>query len=116
MAHVAPFRALRYDPDRVDLTQVATQPYDKITPEMQKRYYDTSPHNLVRIILGKPQPTDHLEENIYTRAAAYFQEWRRQGVFLQDTQQSLYQYIQRFQPPGGGAEMERPGFIGLGKI
>jgi uncharacterized protein (DUF1015 family) len=116
MAYIAPFRALRYDPTRVDLAQVVTQPYDKITPQMQNRYYDADPHNLVRIILGKPQPTDHLEENVYTRAAASFGDWRRQGIFLQDPQQSLYQYIQRFQPPGGGAELERRGFIGLGKI
>jgi uncharacterized protein (DUF1015 family) len=116
MAHIAPFRALRYDPARVDLTQVVTQPYDKITPEMQRRYYDANPHNLVRIILGQPQPTDHLKENIYTRAGASFQDWRRQGIFLQDPQQSLYQYVQRFKPPGGGAELERKGFIALGKI
>src|SRR5579863_2500598 len=116
MAHIEPFRALRYNPARVDLTKVVTQPYDKITPEMQSRYYNASPYNLVRIILGKPQPTDHLEENIYTRAASSFQEWRRQGILLQDGQQSLYQYIQRFQPPGGGAELERRGFIALGKI
>jgi uncharacterized protein (DUF1015 family) len=116
MAYVTPFRALRYDPDRVDLSKVVTQPYDKITPEMQSRYYDASPHNLVRIILGKPQPTDHLGENIYTRAATFFQNWRQQCVFQQDTQQSLYQYVQQFQPPGGGAELERHGFIALGKI
>jgi len=116
MAYVAPFRALRYDPARVDLTHAVTQPYDKITPEMQNRYYDASPHNLVRIILGKPQPADHLEENIYTRAAASFRDWRQQGILLQDPQQSLYQYVQRFQPPSGGAELERRGFIALGKI
>jgi uncharacterized protein (DUF1015 family) len=116
MAYIAPFRALRYNPARADLTQVVTQPYDKITPEMQNRYYDASPHNLVRIILGKPQPTDHGEENIYTRAAASFQDWRRNGILPQDPQQSLYQYVQRFQPPGGGAELERRGFIALGKI
>jgi uncharacterized protein (DUF1015 family) len=116
MAYIAPFRALRYDPARVDLAQVVTQPYDKITPEMQNRYYDANPLNLVRIILGKPQSTDHLEENIYTRAAASFRDWRRQGILLQDRQQSLYQYIQRFQPPGGGPERERRGFIALGKI
>jgi uncharacterized protein (DUF1015 family) len=116
MAFVVPFRALRYDPARVDLGQVVTQPYDKITPAMQNRYYDADPHNLVRIILGKPQPSDHLEENVYTRAAASFRDWRRQGIFLQDPEQSLYQYTQRFQPPGGGAELQRRGFIGLGKI
>jgi uncharacterized protein (DUF1015 family) len=116
MAYVAPFRALRYDPSRADLAKVVTQPYDKITPEMQSRYYAASPYNLVRIVLGKPQPDDHLAENIYTRAAAAFHDWRRQGIFLQDPQQSLYQYIQRFQPPSGGTEQQRRGFIALGRI
>ena len=51
MASVAPFRALRYDPERVALTKVVTQPYDKITLQMQDQYYDASPHNLARIIL-----------------------------------------------------------------
>jgi uncharacterized protein (DUF1015 family) len=115
MAYIAPFRALRYDPARVDLTKVVTQPYDKITPAMQNRYYDADPHNLVRIILGKPQPDDRTGENIYTRAAGFFRDWRRQGVFQQDSKPSLYQYVQRFQPPGGG-ELERRGFIALGKI
>src|ERR1700686_5161949 len=116
MAYIAPFRAFRYDPARVDLTKVVTQPYDKITTAMQSSYYDADPHNLVRIILGKPQPTDRTEENIYTRAASFFQDWRRQGIFQQDSKQSLYQYVQRFQPPGGAGELERRGFIALGRI
>jgi len=116
MAYIAPFRALRYDPTRVDLTKVVTQPYDKITPAMQNRYYDADPHNLVRIILGQPQPTDRPGENIYTRAAGFFRDWRQQGVFRQDSKPSLYQYVQRFQIPGGSGELERRGFIALGKI
>src|SRR5581483_1014667 len=51
MAHIEPFRALRYDPARVAIPEVATQPYDKITPAMQEHYYSASPYNLVRIIL-----------------------------------------------------------------
>jgi uncharacterized protein (DUF1015 family) len=116
MAYIAPFRALRYDPARVDLTKVVTQPYDKITPAMQSSYYDADPHNLVRIILGKPQPTDRTGENIYTRAAGFFRDWRQQGVFRQDTKPSIYQYVQRFQAPGGEGELERRGFIALGQI
>ncbi|MGC2322229.1 MAG: DUF1015 family protein, partial [Terriglobales bacterium] len=39
MAKILPFSALRYNPARVSLAEVVTQPYDKITPEMQERYY-----------------------------------------------------------------------------
>ena len=45
MATVVPFRALRYDPARVVAGDVVTQPYDKITPEMQERYYAASAFN-----------------------------------------------------------------------
>jgi uncharacterized protein (DUF1015 family) len=116
MAYVAPFRALRYDPSRVDLARVVTQPYDKITPEMRERYYAASPHNLVRIILGRPDAADRAGDNPYTRAAAYFQDWRRQNVFLQDAQPSIYGYVQHFTAPGGKNELERRGFIALGRI
>src|SRR5207249_1545368 len=116
MAHIEPFRALRYDPARVALPSVVTQPYDKITPEMQDRYYASSPYNLVRIILGKQQTGDHPGENTYTRAAEFFRDWRRQGIFLQDTQPSVYVYSQRFAIPGGNREAERRGFIALGQL
>ena len=39
MADILPFRALRYDQDQVSVSQVVTQPYDKITPAMQEGYY-----------------------------------------------------------------------------
>ena len=77
MAHIEPFRALRYDPTRVSIPQVVTQPYDKITPEMQDGYYAASPQNLVRVILGKEHAGDHPGENRYTRAAQFFRDWRR---------------------------------------
>ena len=116
MAHIEAFRALRYDPTRVSLAQVITQPYDKITVEMQEGYYRASPHNLVRIILGKREAADHPGENIYTRAAAFFGDWRRQGIFLQDASPSLYLSVQRFSLPGSAVNLERRGFIGLGRI
>ncbi len=116
MAHISAFRALRYDPARVSLSQVATQPYDKISPPMREGYYASSPYNLVRIILGKPEPADHTNENVYTRAAGFFGDWRRQGVFLQDSQPSIYAYLERFTAPGGKTEHERRGFIALGRL
>lgn len=116
MASIFPFRALHYDPARVDLSQVVTQPYDKITPDMQERYHQASPYNLVRIILGKRETTDNETENTYSRAAGNFADWRRRGIFLQDGEPSIYLYVQRFAVPGGKSEAERRGFIALGKI
>jgi uncharacterized protein (DUF1015 family) len=116
MSSIAAFRALRYDPSKVALDQVVTQPYDKITPEMRERYYAASPHNLVRIILGRQQPTDHSGDNTYTRAAQFFREWRGQSIFVQDAEPSIYPYWQRFSIPGQKAEQERRGFIALGRI
>ena len=116
MAHIEPFPALRYDPARVALADVVTQPYDKISPAMQDSYYAASPYNLVRIILGKRNATDGPSDNPYTRAAASFHDWRWDGVFLQDAPPSLYRYTQTFSPPGREIQMERRGFIALGKI
>lgn len=116
MAHITPFRALRYDPARVAASEVVTQPYDKITPEMQDRYYDASPYNLVRIILGKRNASDDHGNNPYTRAAGFLSDWRRKAIFLQDPQPSIYRYTQRFTAPGSKDEFERKGFIAAGKV
>jgi uncharacterized protein (DUF1015 family) len=116
MAHIVPFRALRYDPQRVSPASVVTQPYDKITPEAQERYYASSPYNLVRLILGNREATDNDQENVYSRAAAFFSDWRRRGVFLQDPQPSLYAYSQCFTVPGTSSQAERRGFIALGRV
>jgi len=115
MAYIVPFRAFRYQPDRVPVADAVTQPYDKITPEMQDRYYAASPYNLVRIILGKRTASEGSGDNVYTRAAASFSGWRKEGVLAQDAEPSLYAYTQRFSAPGG-AELERRGFIALGRL
>lgn len=116
MATISPFRAWRYAADRVRLPDAVTQPYDKITPEMQERYYKASPYNLVRIILGKQEPGDGDQENVYTRAAGRFQEWRQMGILSQDPRPCLYRYSQTFTIPGTSQHAERRGFIAAGQI
>jgi uncharacterized protein (DUF1015 family) len=116
MAHILPFRALRYDPGRVSPAQVVTQPYDKITSAMQDHYYAASPYNLVRIILGRKEADDNPANNVYSRAAGHFRDWRAQGILRQDSAPSIYAYSQRFTAPGTNTELERLGFIALGRI
>src|SRR5947209_9728176 len=116
MADIHPFRAFRYDPRRVSPSDVVTQPYDKITPALQDRYYAASPYNLVRIILGRREQNDNPANNVYSRAAADFRDWRRQGVLRQDSRPSIYIYSQRFTLPNSNTELERRGFIALGRV
>jgi uncharacterized protein (DUF1015 family) len=120
MAIISPFRAWRYDSTRVGIGNAVTQPYDKITSEMQDRYYQSSPYNLVRIILGKRLAEDNNAQNVYTRAAASFQDWRQTGVLRREPESSVYRYSQTFRVPGSvpGSHTlaERQGFIALGRI
>jgi uncharacterized protein (DUF1015 family) len=116
LADIAPFRAYRYDGQRVPPETVLTQPYDKISPKMQDGYYAASPYNLVRIILGKTEPSDTDSSNVYTRAAANFGQWRQEGVLQQDPEPSIYAYSQTFIAPGRTDEHVRRGFVAAGRI
>jgi len=117
MANIYPFRAWRYNSGTVRLDNVVTQPYDKISPAMQQAYYQKSPYNLVRIILGLPELFDaERGESVYSRAARDFQGWREQGILVQEKTPCVYAYAQRFRVPGSDEIKERRGFIALGKL
>jgi uncharacterized protein (DUF1015 family) len=117
MASIYPFRAWRYNLSSVRLDDVVTQPYDKISPAMQQAYYQRSPYNLVRIILGLPELFDaERGESVYTRAARDFKAWREQGILVQEKDPCIFAYAQRFRVPGSEDVKERRGFIALGKL
>ena len=109
MAQIYPFRALRYDTSRVRMEDVVTQPYDKISPAMQQRYYELSPYNLIRIILGKHEPSDtepqdflpagERAHNVYTRAANYLASWRKEDILREEAEPALYGYSQTYTVP-----------------
>jgi uncharacterized protein (DUF1015 family) len=117
MARIYPFRAWRYNSTVVRLDDVVTQPYDKISPAMQQAYYQRSPYNLVRIILGLPELFDtERGESVYTRAARDLAAWREQGILVQEKDPCIFAYSQRFKVPGTDVVKERRGFIALGKL
>lgn len=113
MARIFPFPALRYDPVRVDISHVVTQPYDKITPAMRERYCAADPYNLVRIILPISDNGDP-----YEVSANLFRGWRAEGVLKRERASAIYACSQQFGTPGtpGAAGHERRGFIALGQL
>jgi uncharacterized protein (DUF1015 family) len=116
MAQVYPFRAFRYNPAKTPLDKVLTQPYDKISPAMQEKYYAADAHNLIAVEKGRSYPSDTPQNNVYTRAAAAIEDWIRHEVVTQDPAPSFYAYTQEYTVPGTEERRTRRGFIGAGKL
>src|SRR5713101_9548856 len=115
MAQVQPFRAFRYNPARAPFERVLTQPYDKISPAMQEKYYSADPQNLITVEKGRTYPDDSQQNNVYTRAAAALEHWIRDSVVLQDPAPAFYAYTQEYAVLGTCERRTRRGFIGAGK-
>jgi len=116
MAQVFPFRAFRYNPQLAPFQKVLTQPYDKISSEMQQKYYDAHPQNLISVEKGKEFPGDAPGNNVYSRAAAAFKDWESRNIIVPDATPSFYAYTQEFTVPGTTERRTRRGFIGAGKL
>lgn len=110
MADIRAFRGFRYDLGRVgSLADVICPPYDVIDPALQKKLYELSPHNSVRIELTRDQAGDSEHENKYTRAARTLNEWQFADVLKQDSARSMYAYEQEFTVEG--QTFTRRGFL-----
>ena len=113
MAAIHPFHGLRYnEPVAGTLTELIAPPYDVIEPEEQDRLYQRSAHNAVRLILGKAQPGDTAEQNVYTRARKDYDAWKTERALIRDSDASLYIVSHTFQS-SAGTPSERIGFFAL---
>lgn len=116
MVEVKAFNGVYYGKDKVgELACVVSPPHDVISPEDQASYYESSPYNIVRLILGKNSPDDTEEENQYTRAAKLLEEWLSEGVLTRDSEPAIYAYEQEFSLDNGSVKKQL-GFIGLVKL
>jgi uncharacterized protein (DUF1015 family) len=101
---LAPFHAVRFDPDRVSgLADVTSPPYDVIGPGVVARLLAAEPHNIVRLILpgaGSPQPPRGPEASAL--AAAQLRDWLGSGVLRPDPSPALYVYEQSVPDGDGG--------------
>ncbi|HTB91574.1 MAG TPA: DUF1015 domain-containing protein [Candidatus Sulfotelmatobacter sp.] len=116
MALIYPFRAYRYNPEVAPFERVLTQPYDKISPAQQEKYYAANPHNLIAVEKGRTSPNDMPQDNVYTRAAAALRGWIAANAVQQDATPAFYGYTQEFTVPGTSTLRTRRGFIGAGQL
>jgi len=102
---LAPFRGVRYDPDRVsELADVTSPPYDVIGPGTLDRLLAASPYNVVRLILPAIQLDAHAAGEV---AAKRLGAWLSAGVLAPDPEPALYVYEQ------SGPGFTQRGLIGL---
>jgi uncharacterized protein (DUF1015 family) len=116
LANIFSFQPYRYTAQAGPLQNLVTQPYDKISPAMQRHYLEVSPYNLVRVILGERRPGDTETESVYTRATRTMEEWIASGVWARDAAPGMFAYFQEFVVPDTGERLVRKGFIALGQV
>jgi len=88
VARFEPFRALRYDLDRVELPQVVSPPYDVIDDALRAELAGRDPHNAVRIDL----PVDEGGDDRYDVAHRLLGEWITEGVLVTDDRPAFTVY------------------------
>ncbi len=107
---ILPFRAFRFNLLRVGrLSDVVTQPYDKIDRAMQAAYYRRSPYNIVRVI--KSREVGVRGDEGYVAAGRLWSQWLQDGVLVQERDPSYFLYRQRFSV--GGKPYVRHALVGL---
>ncbi len=92
---VSPFKGIRYNQRVVgDLAQVICPPFDVITPEQQKLYYEENSYNAIRLEFPEPMG------DRYQRAAITFQQWLKHGILHIDRVSSFYLHDHHFEYSG----------------
>lgn len=89
MVDIRPFRAIRYAEKAGDAADLITQPYDKISSALQKKYYGRSDYNYCRLILP-------IENNKYEAAQQRIQKWLNQGILSKDEEPAVFVSRQEF--------------------
>ncbi len=102
MVEINGFRGLRYSFS--NLSDVITQPYDKITDEMQEEYYKKQ-YNYARLILNRES---------HASAAKTLREWIDKGILKKDEVDSIYPLEQEFRYKG--KTFVRRGFFAIFKL
>src|SRR3989441_288462 len=116
MAEFLPFGGVRSDPAKVGAaTAVVAPPYAATGPAEQTALYERHPCNVIRLELGREHPDDGPQDNRYTRAKRFLEEWLRDGVLRRDGRPAIYLYAVEYRLPSGAVRTMR-GFLSLVKL
>jgi len=112
---IKPFKATRFNKDVVgDPGDCIAPPYDVIDADQQQALYSRNPYNIVRATRGLKNPTDDLNDNVYTRARDFLHKAIQDKALVEDAKAAIYVYVQDFSI--ADRSYERSGIIAAGKL
>lgn len=104
MAEIMPFRAWRYNPSLSGEIESLTSPlFDVVSEKQRQTLYKNSINSIHLSVPLGPQPAKV--------AARTLEQWKKEGILVQDPLPAIYVYYQYFTLPGSNREYCRKGFI-----
>jgi uncharacterized protein (DUF1015 family) len=93
LVDIRPFKAIRYTKKAGNPKNLITQPYDKIDPALQRKYYEKSAYNYCRLILP-------MENNKYETAQQRIRKWLSEDILSKDEEPAVFVSRQEFKLSG----------------
>ncbi len=104
MAYILPLRPWRYNTELTQQLDTLVSPLFDVASVKQRKVLYQHPYNSIH--LSVPQPPDAAQ-----RAQLRVQEWKQQGIIVQDKLPAIYVYYQYFKLAGNPNTFCRKGFI-----
>lgn len=113
MAIIAPFRGLRFNPEKIqNLDEVVTPPYDVISEEEGAKFLEKNAYNMIQLDLRNTSQDASGDSTRYARARSLFDAWQQEGILIRDEKPAIYLYYIDYTHPSG-RKMTRRGMISL---
>lgn len=99
MTRFEPFRALRYDTDRLLLGDVISPPYDVVNADDQARLQARSAYNAIRLEAGR----DSSDPDSYRAVRHCLDAWIEEGMIVVDDEPGFSIYSMGYRRPDGSS-------------
>ncbi|MDX1905129.1 MAG: DUF1015 domain-containing protein [Thermonemataceae bacterium] len=104
MAEIIPFRAWRYA-DKFSIDELTSPLFDVVSEKQLKALYQT-PYNSIHLSV----PAYGVS---YSQIAELQEQWKKEGILVQDKMPAIYVYYQYFSLQGSKQQYCRKGFIAM---
>ncbi|MDR2353594.1 MAG: DUF1015 domain-containing protein [Deltaproteobacteria bacterium] len=115
MVAIAPFHGYIYNKEEILNygTYLTAPPYDVLTPSEREVYYQSHPHNILHVDLGRVLPEDPDPMTWHGRSASLLNEWLAQKVLTRREKPTFFLLETEFSHPLTGKRLIRNGFVAL---